>query len=254
MDFDSVLLVSDGFSRSYRKGKAICLKEDNNFVIGHLRGRGIQLDALCVIRDGCIDGGNYECILCGASLGRLLPLFKHGSVINKDHNGLSGRFPWMLKRIVIRDYHKKFAENSDPVSTLSSFELHEYPKVIRSTRVGNLELVVSHQSIWENLRSYDLLFLAPFPGRLEGYHHFLDGLASANIETLNIIVHSVRPVLSIAALLDQAEERECERICLGPIADGNYGQILEEISRHQGKYLREIKFCHLDADDFKSIS
>jgi hypothetical protein len=120
--------------------------------------------------------------------------------------------------------------------------------------MGCLEVVVSHQSIWENLRSYDLLFLAPFPGRLKGYQHFLDGLASAGIETSNIKVNSVRPVLSIAALLDQAEERECERICLGPIADGNYGQILEEISRHQGKYLREIKFCHLDADDFKSIS
>ena len=69
MDFDSVLLVCDGFSRSHRKGKAVCLKEDNNFVIGHLLGRGIDLAALCVIRDGCAEGGNYECILGPSSIG-----------------------------------------------------------------------------------------------------------------------------------------------------------------------------------------
>ncbi len=66
-------------------------------------------------------------------------------------------------------------------------------------------------------------------------------------------MNSVRPVLSIAALLDQAEEREFERICLGPIADGNYGQIIEEIASHRGKYLQEVKFCHLVASDFASL-
>jgi hypothetical protein len=254
MDFDSVLLVSNSFARSYRAGKTICLKEDNNFVIGHLLGRGIELDALCVIRDGCEQGGNYECILSPHSIGRMLPILRACATISKDHHGISEHLPWTLKKIPVPDHPKQFAKHSSPINELSSFQVSKRERSERISRMGCLEVVVSHQSIWENLRSHDLLFMAPFASSHEGYHHFLDGLASAGIETSNIKVNSVRPVLSIAALLDQAEERECERICLGPIADGNYGQILEEISRHQGKYLREIKFCHLDADDLKSIS
>jgi hypothetical protein len=253
MDFDSVLLVSNSFDRSYRAGKTICLKEDNNFVIGHLLGRGIELDALCVIRDGCLEGGNYECILSPHSIGRILPILRSGATISKDHYGLSRRLPWTLKKIPVPEYPKQFAKHSSPINELSSFQVSKRERSERISRMGCLEVVVSHQSIWENLRSHDLFFMAPFANSHEGYRHFLDGLASAGIETSNIKVNSVRPVLSIAALLDQAEERECERICLGPIADGNYGQILEEISRHQGKYLREIKFCHLNAGDFASL-
>ncbi len=253
MDFDSVLLVSNGFSRSQREGKAICLKEDNNFVIGHLLGRGIDVNALCVIRDGCGEGGNYECVLGPSSIGRMLPILPVGATISKDHGFLSKKLPWSFTEISVPEFQKQFAKHSDPISESVTFQLGEREQNERCFRMGCIDIIINHQSIWENARSHDLLFIAPRSFDNRGYHQFIDGLASTGIDRSKFILHSTRPVLSIAALLAQAEERECKRICIGPIANGNYGQIIEEIASHRGRYLQEVKFCHLVARDFASL-
>ena len=253
MDFDSVLLVCNGFSRSHRKGKAVCLKEDNNFVIGHLLGRGIDLAALCVIRDGCAEGGNYECILGPSSIGRILPILPVGATISKDHNALSKKLPWYPRKTPVPDYVNLFAKHSDPISELSAFQICDREQKERSTRIGCIEVTVSHQSIWENARSHDLLLMAPLTDRNIGYHYFFDGLASTGIDRSKFMLHPTRPVLSIAELLALSEEREWKRICIGPIANGKYGQILEEIASHRGSSLQEVKFCHLVESDLKYL-
>src|SRR6267378_3559367 len=76
LPYDAVILNSNGIHRSGKFGKVYCLNLDNNEALGIFAAKGIRLAALVIIRDGCSEGGNYECIASASFFGRLMPVMQ----------------------------------------------------------------------------------------------------------------------------------------------------------------------------------
>ena len=55
--YDAVILNSNEMRCRELKGKVYCLDYDNNELLGLFFAKGIQLSAIVIIRDGCVEGG-----------------------------------------------------------------------------------------------------------------------------------------------------------------------------------------------------
>jgi hypothetical protein len=60
--------------------------EDNRNVRNRLIEQGIKLDGFIIHNDGCMEGGNYECVTNGNWTNEMEKIYKDSAVIVKDHD------------------------------------------------------------------------------------------------------------------------------------------------------------------------
>lgn len=60
--------------------------EDNRNVRNRLIEQGVRLDAFIIHNDGCMEGGNYECVTNRDWMDEIEKTFKEDTVIVKDHS------------------------------------------------------------------------------------------------------------------------------------------------------------------------
>jgi hypothetical protein len=84
-----VLEKGDGFVRFRCNGKlGVVLWEDNNVVLERILRQGLKVHHFIGICDGCMEGGNYECVHDRPFLSRLLVVAADGMRYSTDHSAL----------------------------------------------------------------------------------------------------------------------------------------------------------------------
>jgi hypothetical protein len=245
---ESVILVSDHFRVSERIGSTFCFKSDNNFVLGVMLGKKLKAKCLCVIRDGCCEGGNYECILCTNSVGRLLSILDKDFVLFRDHGFRRNKYPCKRQKRGQLEVLEQIKAHSRPLGVCRTFDVQQLPTTNAIAQVGRIQLEVCHDTIWNHFHESSRIYIAAQTSD-EGLSHFCRGLRAADCDPGKVHVLTHRPVLSITELLEHASSEKLENLCFGPIADGNYEQIISEIQNHRGDYPRLIRWCHLIKED-----
>jgi len=111
LPFD-VILLSDYivFQANYKI--FIFYFEDNRNVRNRLIEQGIKLDGFIIHNDGCMEGGNYECVTNGNWTNEMEKIYKDSAVIVKDHD--SGSY----HPIEIRTYDYSSSHLTDILSKI----------------------------------------------------------------------------------------------------------------------------------------
>ena len=248
--FDVVILNSRAV-RQGGKGKVYCLNLDNNELLGLFAAKGIRLSAMVVIRDGCQEGGNYECIATDNFFGRLMPVMADRFDYFYDHGPDNGRpstdVPAEFAEFEFPDYLEPFKKHSDPLGDVRAFHVTPSPVLEADFLLGQIRVRIIRDSIWRSVGETDLIIVKE--GRNPAISNYRKGLRSN--QRFEFVRQS--PLTSFQHLLDKAADQKLSRLSFMPIANGRYKKIAMTIQNWKKEFPREIDFYHLNARDFRRL-
>ena len=248
--FDAVILNSKGIGRRERKGKVYCLDYDNNELLGLFLAKGVQISAIVIIRDGCQEGGNYQCVARDSFFGRLMPVVAQQFQYSRDH-GLPLDVPARFEQCQAPGYLEPFIRLSSPINLVESFHVTLCPEVEKEIILGKMRVTIIRDSIWRDLAQSDLVAVKKYGSSIQAVENYVDGLGLLEkdmVKRLEFVTE--RRAISIGSLLEKANRWKVPRLSLMPIARGSYRTIIQEIERWRNDYPKEIRFFHLNADDY----
>lgn len=248
---DVVILNSNSFRTMKRRGKVCCLNYDNNALLGLLNAKRIQLSAILIIRDGCEEGGNYECAAKEGFFGRLLPVVADTFDYHRDHGPFPLDVPAQFEEYKTPDYLEAFIRKSAPLGEIRSFRVTASPNIERDLILGRVRVVVIRDSIWRDYDQSNLIVVKRLGSARWAIPNYLAGLSPNADSSAKVEFVSSSRTKSIQAFLQLAEERKSSRLSLIPIAGGRYEAIGREIEGWAGDYPEEIFLYHLNRDDFQ---
>jgi len=255
--FDVVILNSHRFRRSRRRGKVYCLGYDNNELLGLLLARGIKLSAIIIIRDGCAEGGNYECVVKEGFFGRLMPIMAEGFKYICDHNHENIPFdaPAHFDPIAVPDYVEPFVQFSEPIDAIQAFQVTLFPTVERDFVLGKIRVRVIRDSIWRNYQTSGLTVIIKRDESAEiAVPNYLGGLLpNVNVEERFKFVQSYFKMGTLEPLLHRANQQKLKVLSLMPTEWGKYEKLADEILRWKKEYPQEVCFYHLHSDDYQYL-
>jgi hypothetical protein len=259
--FDTVILSSNDFSSSEKIGKVYCVKSDNNFLLATLREHGIRISSTVCIRDGCQEGGNYECTNTASYFGRLLPLLDDNSHVLTDHGTDNGFFdaPVIADNIAIPQFYKSLIRRSDPINNPILWYVEKQRKNLHEINFGNIKLRVIHESIFGYLEKLDLIVL--FSKKPTGFFNYFgaDLRWAPTFDEYFLYYHGDRPqyvlfsrkyITCLYRILRFANDNRITRIGFIPFGNGKYESVFHQLREHRLDYPKEISLFHLNKDDF----
>jgi hypothetical protein len=246
LPFDRVVFVRNRSLSTRAYGKCLFLKADNNFALGLLAARGCRVSALGVVCDGCVEGGNYECVMGRSFFGRFLSVMADEAFLSFDHG-------WIPRGLPIEVIPMGVDELKTPMTrgaywdllNRESYQLRRTARVVMEGIVGKIRVAVEHESIWRGIEPRDMFLFAPFEEFYRGYFEFVRGLIAGGFDRSHLHLAEVRPITSIADCLRTADSKGIERILIGPVAGGAYGGIVNEIRNHEGEFPKEVIYRSL---------
>ena len=253
LPYDAVVLVSKGIKRPGKYGKVYCLNLDNNEALGVFASKGIPLSAMVIIRDGCVEGGNYECVASESFLGRLMPVMLDEFDYFTGHHRVPSRAPVRFSEVAVPIYLKAFVTNSDPLGPMRSFHVTAGPSVEREFVLGRIQVTVGRDTIWRAVEKSDYMVVNINNGGMAVPRYLRGRLGGIDPATRVDFVSRSSPVTSIERYLRLAEERKLSRLSFMPTAKGYYRDIVNEIEKWTGEYPQQISFYHLHPNDFLQI-
>ena len=254
LPFDAVILNSHGMRNPGRRGKVYCLDFDNNALLGMFCARNIRISALVIIRDGCEEGGNYECITRAGFFSRVMPVVAEPFVYSYDHKKCSTHnIPAHFEEIENPPYVQILGSQSEPLGVIHSFCVTTKAIVEHDITLGQVQVQVVRDSIWHGIEDSDLIVARHFGDRPKAVEQYLEGRFPNTDWQARIEFVDKAGSHSIGRYLELASERRLSRLLLMPIARGQYQVIADEIKRWDKAYPQEIIFYHLNANDYKYL-
>jgi len=248
--YDAVILNSRGISKTGRIGKVFCLNYDNNELLGRLTARNIRLSALLVIRDGCVEGGNYQCVQSDGFFGRMMPLINEPFCCFSDHHRKRLDVPADFIERDTPSFVERFLDHSDPLGRMRSFHVRLHPTTEADFVLGGIRVKVIRDSIWRSRRDSDLTVVKARGSEDKAVRFYLAGLLSSDAANPNILM-CADPAAAIGPFLSEAERMGADRLTLRSIRNSCAEQIADELGQWQADYPREVTFYHLNAEDFR---
>lgn len=266
LPFDNVILNSKGLRKSFKDGKVICLCLDNNQLLAYLKVLNISLDTIVIIRDGCCEGGNYECVAQMNFFGRLMPLIKNQIEFFNDHSRFRDKNFCSLveeKQIdEIPEYLNLFIKRSDPLHLpLQGRRLQRNAAILKSKMLGKITVNLCHDSVWNQSEDFDKIYFIHRKWASQGLREYLRlprfSRGSKNYQRSalfpNCAVYENVSENTILPYLLDANDNCHKKIAFIPFAKGKYEQIISEIMNWDLDYPKEITFFHLQVGDYKRI-
>lgn len=233
-----------------RRGKVLCLNLDNNELLGLFAARGIRLSALVIIRDGCAEGGNYECAARVSFFSRVMPLMTDEFAYFTDHGYPPRRAPAVFTETAVPIHIGPFVFSSAPLAPMRAFRVTAPEPERRDFTLGRIQVTVARESIWGAVDRSDYMVVTGSPG----IPRYIRGRFGNPVPDFNVdVVDRNMSVTSIEKYLRMCNERKLSRISFMPLANGAYEGILREIEEWTGEFPRQISFYHLHAEDYWRI-
>jgi hypothetical protein len=248
--FDAIILNSYEMRLNERRGKVYCFKFDNNELLGMLAARRLRLAAVVIIRDGCSEGGNYECAAGYNFFGRVLPVVNDEFEYFCDHN-FSQDVPARFREMELPDYMQPFIVNSGPRGRVRAFRVTPVRSVERNFILGRIRMEIVRDTIWRELNAASILVVKTDRAIRSAVPNYLKGLQVDSRIRDNVECVTQTPITSIRPYLELALDRKKPRLAIMPIGKGSYENIAAEIRAWEKEYPSEIGFYHLNATDFR---
>lgn len=257
--YDVVILNSNIMGREAQKGKVYCLNYDNNELLGLFLVRGIRISAIVIICDGCVEGGNYECVAGDGFFGRLMPVMAEKFDFFCDHQAITLEpfipidVPAHFDEFETPNYLEPFKKHSDPLNNVKSFHVTTFSVTEKELVLGRIRVKIIRDSIWRDYNQSDLVIVKKIGSSKDAIPNYLRGLLpNGNLVERFEFVTQPR-MSSISNLLQKAEEKQLSRLSFIPIAQGSYRKIANEIQSWSKDYPKEIFFYHLNGNDFEYL-
>lgn len=259
--FDSVVLCSNDFSKSEKIGKVYCMKSDNNSLLSTLRDHNISISSAVYIRDGCQEGGNYECTNTASYFGRLLPLLTEQSYILTDHGTDNGFFdvPVTAHNVAIPFFYDFLIRASSPLREPILWKVQKCHSVPHKINLPNISIRIIHDSIFNYLKMFDLIVL--FSKNPTGFFNYFgidvpwapifdEYFLYQYADKPRYILFSRTKIANLSKILRFANENGLIKIGFIPFGKGHYEIVFSELTEHRLEYPKEIYLFHLNKADF----
>lgn len=249
--YDVVILNAYLIGPPRRVGKVYYLNLDNNELLGLLAAKGLRISALVIIRDGCSEGGNYECIARDSFFGRLIPIMADQFDYFSDHGWRRRNVPAQFAEFETPPYLDPFINNSQPLGSVRAYHVTTFSTVESDFILGRIRMRIIRDSIWRGRSLSDLTVVRTKQNQRFAIQNYLKG-RFGNYNLIGTFEFATgEPMTSIEHILQKADDLKLPRISLMPIANGAYANIADEVQQWKKDYPVEIDFYHLNAGDFR---
>lgn len=274
LPFDKMFFVdyNSALKRSYPEPPThVCfIGKDALLSVDQLKRDNVRIDCLVVINEGQFEGNGSYPMFADFLMGYLYPLLKEEFTLITDltpyqttkYKALS-KLDWAVEKVAElfpRDknylnpciFTKQASKNEESFGKV--FKMRKvYCKSDFYTRNNRIKVKLIHGSIWSDEDDLDLIGLK-FSNDVVRLH----GRAMRGIRTSGDFFASKRNVLnlqnkSFEEVLLAAESNKAEVIGLTPWGANNYGEVLAFLENHQGIQVKEVRFYHLNSNDFDGI-
>ncbi|MDD3001608.1 MAG: hypothetical protein PHF29_07625 [Candidatus Riflebacteria bacterium] len=249
LPFDTVILNSNSFPRSYRIGKVLCLKIDNNALIGLFKQLNIEVSDVAIIRDGCCEGGNYECCTGNNFLGKLVGIQNASFNFYFCHWCADCLFvPAINEKIEVPKWVSILRKYSDPMHKQNGirFSPIKYPRI--EYQIGLIKIGVIRNAITGELADYDLVLIPEESyGTLKSFMYFAKGLGLRKYKDMFYATkRDINPQTAFKNFLETAIAQKCKKIAVLPFVDEEYHEIISLIRHHKDSNLDTIDFFNMN--------
>jgi len=262
LPFDLAIMV-DAWNSKFQVGpKFVALPMDNSLVARLLTALGIRAEALLAINDGCLEGGNYECLYGASGFGRLMPLLKEGCIVVTDHGRPRHWQPFHAEPCPHPGWSSRFPPSYCRPEAVRSYSLswRPLPEVVLQAPAGRVRIL--HDTLWRHLDALDALILPDKLRESRGLHYYLASVPEAQhnsfLESLmapgpELFYLAPRPARSILPQVYEALSRGHRRIGVLPNFRGNARAVVEEAAQADLRGIQDLTFFHLDPRDFRAL-
>ena len=252
LPFDKIYLINNGFGGTIiNRGKIVCVDMDCLESIDYLKSQNVKIDCFVSLNEGLYEGGGSYGINSDKFLGYAMPLLNnvYYHIMCKEYYrsrrmNVSMDLPFEKNEISKRD------ENYiDPfIFTNHSVQINN-PKVFRMVKArteiilpleSDVKVTIIHDSIWCDYDKLDCLF-SSFSKGITG-KFFRDIPKVVEINKSNFYMN-----------LEHCVENKLSVVGFTPWKHGQYRAILEELKNYKKEYPKEIRFYHLNKNDYEEI-
>jgi hypothetical protein len=244
--------------------------EDALHAIDVLKKKCITIDYLVVINEGLFEGGGLYPMFSDFLMGYLHPLLKDEFTLITDLNyyktssykalskldwaveKISELFPGDQNYISPRIFTTYASDKAEPFGQVFKMRKVDCETVL-STKNYRLKIKLIHGSIWTDADDLDYIGL-----KLSNDGVRLTSSGIRNIQTSSVFFSAKTNVQnlnnkSFEEILRDAESKQAQVLGLTPWGANDYEQVLTLLENHKGTNLKEVRFYHLNNNDFEGI-
>jgi hypothetical protein len=231
---------------------------DNNEVLSIIDHFFGKIDLYIGFRDGCVEGGNYECVNRYPFLEKVvLSANPNGMDIYIDHSNFLDQYNQYIfgDRIIrfVGELPLKF--NNDPIGPTRHYKVESHKPVRYLWESGLIKLTVEHDSILNHITTLDGIFCSPLCRKIAINKNF----PSTKIETQP--PYFFKPDLrlnwqakdSLERLLDQAEKRGWYKIGVTAFGLGDHVEFMDVLGKRKPSKPTWLRIFHLEEGDFSGL-
>jgi hypothetical protein len=274
LPFDKMFFVdcSTGFQRGYPEPPTHMrfIGKDALLSIDQLKRYNVRIDCLVVINEGLYGGGGSYPMFADFLMGYLYPLLKDEFTLITDltpyqttkYKALT-KLDWAVEKVAELFPGDKNYLNPHIFTTFASNKAEPFGQVFKMRKVdcktvfhtknNQIKVKIIHGSIWSDADDLDYIGLKWANNGVQ-----LERRGNRNFRTSGEFFTSKRNVhnlhnKSFEEVLHDAELNKAEVIGLTPWRANDYNEVLALIENHQGANLKEVRFYHLNSNDFDGV-
>jgi hypothetical protein len=238
--------------------------------IDELKRNNVQIDCLVVINEGLFEGGGVYPMFSDFLMGYLYSLLKDEFTLITDLNYYKtttykalSKLDWAVEKIselfpgdqnyisprIFTTYASDMAEPFGQVFKMRKVDC----ETVLSTKNNRLKIKLIHGSIWTDADDLDYIGL-----KLSNDGVRLTSSGIRNIQTSSDFFSAKTNVQnlnnkSFEEILRDAESKQAQVLGLTPWGACDYENVLTLLENHQGTQVKEVRFYHLNKNDFAGI-
>jgi len=221
---------------------------DNEYAIRLLIDAGLKINCFVGIQDGCVDGGNHECINSQNFFSRLSPLLPNEFLYITNHlfyfrKPVANRLPFKFLLLKQKRFPFDPACLSNYQSDLSKLMLFKVSRMASESMlfcIGNINVHVHYASIWDCMEKADGWVIPAYPPNV--IRNYLPDYNTSKY---------LRKSEAVDNMLEWALENKHSLIASIPFdSDENMAANLPyELATWRGVYPESIHFYHLKKNE-----
>ena len=251
LPFDKIYLVDYIFrNRNQSTGKIICLGMDCLESIEYFKSQNIVIDYFVSLNEGIYEGGGSYGINTDMFLGYAMQIFNntyHHIMYQPSYSpnvNVSMDLPYNKVEInknepgYIDPFTFSTQGHSSSIGKVYKMSKFRFEKSIKIN--PNLEVKIIHDSIWLSYDILDCLFIS-----------FLNNMTDKFFLNTPKVVEVNKS--KFYKNLEHCVENKLSVVGFTPWNNGQYRAIVEELKDYKKEYPKEIRFYHLNKNDYEEI-
>jgi len=238
--------------------KVVMMSMDTNRALRILKENGVKIQCFVGIRDGCNEGGNYECVNTNSFFGRLSPILDNKVYYITDHfdyyrgeiDPLLGKLGFMnvnyentdsFDDSLLFDESVFFNQYFNSLQDITVIPIQRKDPQTIERMIGKIKVSVSHASVWDYESDLDCIIHGELTH--EGNENYFQLKPHRTYLSVQNIIRVPEYILA------QAQLNKWKKIGLIPFMNGQYNGFIEACLNWNAEYPEKLHFFHLEDRD-----